>query len=234
LGADHPDECGSRIAILGLHCVGGCSASDKPLTFDGMADSNYGQPMRTLHNLTIVSLFTLGLATFASEFPDSWTFDKEATMRAGHAALEGKPMPGLAVADWINGQIKPEEMNGKVVIVDFYATWCGPCMAAIPHNNELLKKYKDKGLVIVGVCTSGRGQEKMEQNAKEKGIEYPVARDPGQKSATAWAVHYYPTYAVVDRKGVVRALGLQPSHVESVIKKLLDESVASAGAASKS
>jgi len=186
--------------------------------------------MRTLQSLTIVSFVTLGLTALASEFPDSWTWDTDADARAQHAKIEGKPMPALTVTDWVNGQVKPEDTKGKVVIVDFYATWCGPCMAAIPHNNELLKKYKEKGLVIVGVCTSNRGQEKMEQNAKDKGIEYPIAKDPGQKSAKAWAVHYFPTYAIVDRKGVVRVVGLQPDHVESVVKKLLDEkSVAIAG-----
>src|ERR1043166_652326 len=180
--------------------------------------------MRTLHKYFIAPIFALGVSVIASEFPASWTWDNKPDMRAGHAALEGKPMPGLTVADWVNGQVKPEEMNGKVVIVDFYATWCGPCMAAIPHNNELLKKYKDKGLLIVGVCTSGRGQEKMEQTIKDKGIEYPTARDAQLKSEKAWAVHYYPTYAIVDRKGIVRIIGLQPPNVEKVVKKLLDES----------
>jgi hypothetical protein len=96
-------------------------------------------------------------------------------------------------------------------------------MAAIPHNNELLEKYKDKGLVIVGVCTNQRGQEKMADVVSSKGIKYPTARDPQLASQKAWAVHYYPTYAVIDRKGIVRALGLQPSHVETVVKKLLAE-----------
>ena len=163
------------------------------------------------------------LAAFAGEFPDSWTWDKDPKHRASHAALEGKLMPPLDLSGWINGEVKPADMKGKVVIVDFYATWCGPCMAAIPHNNELLKKYKARGLVIVGVCTSSRGQEKMAAVAKEKGIQYPTARDANLKSEKAWQVHYYPTYAVVDRKGVARAVGLQPDHVESVVKKLLDE-----------
>src|SRR5690349_8109195 len=122
---------------------------------------------------------------FAGEFPDRWTWDDEPGARAGHQALEGKPMPALNVTGWMNGEVKPADMKGKVVLVDFYATWCGPCMASIPHNNELLEKYKDKGLVIVGVCTSSRGQEKMEQNAKERKIEYPVARDPDLKSQKA-------------------------------------------------
>jgi len=179
--------------------------------------------MRKYHHWVAVSFFAFVVSARASEFPDSWTWDKDAEARSTHAALEGKPMPALNVTGWLNGEIKPEDMKGKVVIVDFYATWCGPCMAAIPHNNELLKKYKSKGLLIVGVCTHKRGQEKMEQTVKDIGIEYPTARDPDLKSEKAWAVHYYPTYAIVDRKGIVRVIGLQPGNVEKVVKKLLDE-----------
>jgi thiol-disulfide isomerase/thioredoxin len=163
--------------------------------------------------------FVLGVR--GGEFPNDWTWDTESKHRADHAALEGKPMPKLDLTEWVNGEIKPADMKGKVVIVDFYATWCGPCMAAIPHNNELLKKYKGKGLVLVGVCTSKRGQEKMQETVKDKGIEYPTARDPQLASQEAWQVRYYPTYAIVDRKGIVRIIGLQPDHVEEVVKKLL-------------
>src|SRR5262249_46247908 len=118
----------------------------------------------------------------AGEFPDNWTWDDTPEMRQSHAELEGKPMPALSLTGWVNGEVKPADMKGKVVLVDFYATWCGPCMAAVPHTNELLKKLKDKGLVIVGVCTSDTGQEKMEETAKERGMEYPTARDPDLKS----------------------------------------------------
>jgi thiol-disulfide isomerase/thioredoxin len=167
--------------------------------------------------------FAFVLSARGGEFPDDWTWDNNSAARAKHEALEGKPMPKLDLTGWVNGQVKPEDMKGKVVVVDFYATWCGPCMAAIPHNNELLKDYKDKGLVIVGVCTSDHGQEKMEQTAKDRGIAYPTARDPQLTSQKAWQVHYYPTYAIVDRKGTVRVIGLQPKHVEEVVKKLLAE-----------
>jgi thiol-disulfide isomerase/thioredoxin len=159
----------------------------------------------------------------AGEFPDDWTWDDDAASRKSHASLEGKPMPPLQVTGWINGEVTPENMKGKVVVVDLYATWCGPCMAAIPHNNELLKTYKDKGLLIVGVCTSPNGQNSMAETVKNKGMTYPTARDPDLKTQAAWQVEYYPTYAVVDRKGIVRVVGLQPDRVEEVVKKLLGE-----------
>jgi thiol-disulfide isomerase/thioredoxin len=174
--------------------------------------------------LVALGLLVLGVRMAgAGEFPDNLTWDSKANYRADHAAVEGKPMPQLHVSHWINGEVKPEDMKGKVVVVDFYATWCGPCMKAIPHNNEMLKTYKDQGLLVVGVCTSNHGQESFATNAKQHGIEYPAATDPLLKSEKEYAVHYYPTYAVIDRKGVVRVIGLQPQNVEDVVKKLLAE-----------
>lgn len=176
---------------------------------------------------TTIVLAALGVLAAAGmragEFPDEWTWDNSAQARAHHAALEGKAMPKLEVTGWLNGEVRSGDLPGKVVIIDFYATWCGPCMRAIPHNNELLRKYRDEGLVLIGVCTSSNGQEQMAQVVKDRGIEYPTARDPGVRSEKAWRVQYYPTYAVVDRRGIVRAIGLQPDYVEAVVRKLLAE-----------
>ncbi len=173
--------------------------------------------------LAVGSLIFGLLAARAGEFPDDWTWDDKPQFRTDHAALEGKPMPALHVTDWINGGITASAIKGKVVVIDLYATWCGPCMRAISHNNELLKKYSSQGLVIIGVCTSSDGQDVFASNAKQHDMSYPAARDPELKTEQAYAVHYYPTYAIIDRKGIVRVIGLQPEHVEEVIQKLLAE-----------
>jgi thiol-disulfide isomerase/thioredoxin len=196
-----------------------------PLSANMDCDSQSGMNTKKLLLIAFGSILFGALAIRAGEFPDDWTWDDQPEYRAAHAALEGKPMPPFSVTGWINGGITSAGVKGKVVVVDFYATWCGPCMAAIPHNNEMLKQYADKGLVIIGVCTSSHGQENFVSNAKEHGIGYPAARDAELKSETAWAVHYYPTYAIIDRKGILRAIGLQPQHVETVVQKLLAEPV---------
>ena len=163
------------------------------------------------------------LAARAGEFPDGWTWDDKPEVRADHAALEGKPMPALHVTNWINGGITSSAIKGKVLVVDLYATWCGPCMEAIPENNELLKKYSSQGLVIIGVCTSNNGQDVFAKNATQHHLTYPAACDPERLTEKAYAVHYYPTFAIIDRKGITRVIGLRPEHLEAVIQKLLAE-----------
>lgn len=89
--------------------------------------------------------------------------------------------------------------------------------------NELYENYKDDGLVVIGVTTSSRGQELMEETVEEIGIEYPVVRDPDMKSMQAYHVNSFPDYYLVDRNGVLRIADCANGSIDDAIRLLLSE-----------
>jgi thiol-disulfide isomerase/thioredoxin len=77
---------------------------------------------------------------------------------AGAASLKiGDPAPSLDVGSWVQGEPVKGFETGRVYVVEFWATWCGPCKASIPHLNELYEEFKDKGVVVSArMCGSSR------------------------------------------------------------------------------
>lgn len=124
---------------------------------------------------------------------------------AGIAAL---PVLGAAPA-WklkdVNGNlISSEQFKGKVVVLDFWATWCGPCKMEIPGYIELTSKYGKDGLMIVGVSTDQGGPDVVKEFIGKNRMNYPVVMFEDELLALFGGIEAIPTTFLIDRAGRIR------------------------------
>ena len=126
----------------------------------------------------------------------------------------GKELPALGV----NYLGTAPEFKGKATIVEFWATWCPPCRASIPHLNEINKKFKDKGLVVIGI--SDETKEKVEKFQKDVPMEYHVAVG-GAAIEKTFGINGIPHAFVVGKDGKIAWEGHPMKLTEDVIKKAL-------------
>ncbi|MSU51600.1 MAG: TlpA family protein disulfide reductase [Opitutus sp.] len=114
------------------------------------------------------------------------------------------PAPAWKLQD-VNGQVlSSEQFKGKVVVLDFWATWCGPCRMEIPGYVELTRKYGKDGLVIIGVSVDQGGPEVVKPFSAKMGVNYPIVMANEQVKAAFGGIEAIPTTFIIDRAGVVR------------------------------
>lgn len=112
-----------------------------------------------------------------------------------------------------------EKLKGKVVVLEFWATWCGPCVAAIPHLNELAEKYKNKPVQFIAV--TNQDEKKIKPFLARKPMRAWVGLDTDQSMHKAYQVRAIPHTVVVDANGAIAAI----THPTALNEKLLDELV---------
>lgn len=136
-----------------------------------------------------------------------------------------KPAPALAVSEWLNtsGELPLDQLRGKVVLLDFWGTWCVPCVRKLPMVEALHQKYKDRGLVVVGVHSAAienSASQSVGLVLKKHRITFPIAIDKGE-TADRYAIDAWPTYFLIDRTGKVIWGFSQEPPTDTQIEELL-------------
>ncbi len=156
------------------------------------------------------------------------------TAAVGIGALVALPVealdPGRRAPEFelraLDGQpVKLAALRGKVVVVDFWASWCRPCRSAMPQLEQLYRSYRRKGLVVVGVSV-----DSSPANAKKflsgVPVSFPIVHDAKQQVARQYRPPRMPSSFVIDRRGVVRHVQAgfragDDARIERMVKELL-------------
>ena len=116
-------------------------------------------------------------------------------------ALQGKVAPAFALVDLDGKKVSLADYKGKPVLVNFWATWCGPCKLEMPWFEEFNKKYAGQGLVILGVAADDAAKPAIAGTAKKLGVSYPILLKDDKVEDAYGGVNYLPESFYVDRNG---------------------------------
>jgi len=186
--------------------------------------------MRTKHTLYIrIALLlavTLLLSACASPTPvPALILGPEVTVPTKPATSDipevGAIASNFTLLDLNGAKVHLDDYRGKVVLLNFWATWCPPCQQEIPMFVEVYEELKDQDFVILAV-SMGESKEKVSSFVAEKGMTFPVLLDSNKHVARRYLVRAIPTSVVIDRDGVVQRIVVGTMHESQLRAELKD------------
>jgi len=123
--------------------------------------------------------------------------------QTGPGSQVNNPAPDFSLTDLNGKTVTLSQYKGKVIILDFWATWCPPCRSEIPHFIDLYNRYQDKGLVIIGVALDEEGAKVVKPFVDEYKMNYPVLLGNADIQKAYGGIQGIPTTFIIDKNGKV-------------------------------
>jgi len=120
-------------------------------------------------------------------------------------AKNGELAPEINLKSMTGDQITLSKLEGRPVLVNFWATWCGPCREEFPAIGRAYKKYKDQGFVVIGVnFQDDNSDEGVLTFMRNSVVSFPIVRDTGERVGRMYRINGLPTSFFIDKKGIIR------------------------------
>jgi peroxiredoxin len=137
------------------------------------------------------------------------------------SGLEGRSAPDFALKSSTGENLRLSEYRGEVVMVNFWATWCGPCRQEMPLLDELYQRYERVGFNLLGVNIDDDSRKAMKM-IEELGVNFPVLFDSRKEVSRLYEVEAMPVTVLIDREGNVRYVhhGYKPGYEEKYLDQV--------------
>ena len=158
-----------------------------------------------------------------------WTVISRVSADQSQVQLSAVAKEGFAAPDFTldllgGGSVTLADLRGKVVLVNFWTSWCPPCRLEMPAIEKTHRSYKDLGFVVIGLNLTAQDSEKDAANfIKEIGVTFPIALDRDNAVGNLYLVTALPTSYFIDRNGVIRSVIVGGPMSEAVIQSKVEE-----------